>query len=453
MSRLAQLVAASSAQPERTEALRAELDRIECLIEAVQRHRDGKPLSEARRKQLAQAQKAVTGWRGTRAFDALTGCVQDADRSLALDCMMILSFGMLRPSQARNLQALAGLPALEFTVTQSLLHELLMPDPATEMRLTRLLSPAGALLRSGFLRSEGEGPMRQLRPGVALSRFVMGREDGLVPPEGVRLVSGDMRALPQLHLTAQTARRLAEVEALIRLIGDRAQAGIAGPSVLFTGGPGTGKTLAVHHLAHRLERPLYQIDLGRVVSKWLGETERNLTRIFTEMSGTQGCILIDEADALLGKRVEVRESRDQHANVTVSHLLSLLESHKGPVFLTTNLRGNLDAAYIRRFAAVVDFRRPDASLRGLVWRDALARLHPAASPEEIGERARLSLSVDLSAAEIANTALVATALADGALPAPGNLARAIRLEKIKAGLTFAPADLGDLAAYWTEEDI
>jgi SpoVK/Ycf46/Vps4 family AAA+-type ATPase len=201
-------------------------------------------------------------------------------------------------------------------------------------------------------------------------------------------------------------------------------------------------------MAERLGRPLYQIDLGRVVSKWMGETERNLSRIFEEMSGTEGMILIDEADALLGKRVEVKESRDQHANVTVSHLLSLLERHFGPVFATTNLRGNLDTAYIRRFSAVVDFHRPNRGLRQNLWADALRRAGLSKARAEA--LAMEAAHPEMSAAEIANAAVVAQALAPGGRPGGAEIARAIMLEKTKGEMTFAPEDLGPLAPHWPQ---
>jgi hypothetical protein len=438
---------------QRTDAIEAEVARIDLLIEAVTLHRDSRALPDKRRAALVAAQSASARHRATGVFAELIAAIPAADSDLALDCLMIAAFGLARPSRARALLSLTGTaPGSDGALTQGLLHELLMPDAALERRLGHLLSGASPLLRQGLLRAEGEGPARALRPGIRLARFVTGAEALLSPPDGVRLVHSPGEPLPPLRLAAPAARRLAEIETLIRFATARPEALIAGPAVLFTGGPGTGKTLAVRHIADRLGRPLYQIDLGRVISKWVGETERNFSRIFGELAGTEGCILIDEADAVLGKRVEVRESRDQYANITVSHLLSLLEHHRGPVFLTTNLRGNLDPAYVRRFGAVAEFRRPDARIRRRIWADALSRvsgLSPDRLPPDLLD---LAAGVELTAAEIANVAVVAAALATGpSLPGAAELARAIWLEKTKTGLTFARSDLGTLAPHLTED--
>ncbi len=434
-------------------ALTAEMNRVEALIQAVRRHREGKSLSNVSRTALATAQAAVTTHRQSGVFAGLTAQCPVLDPDLALDCLMIVALVIVRPSKAWTLQALVSGGSGDFAVTQGIIHELLMPDDDHEGRLTSALAPHGELIRHGLLRAEGTGPVRQLRPGFALARFIAGSEAALTPPDGVRLVFQPGDTVPQMFLSPRIDQRLGELESLIRLLSSR-DTGMAGPSALFTGGPGTGKSLAVFHMAHRLNRPLYQVDLGRVVSKWMGETERNLSRIFSEMSGTAGCILIDEADALLGKRVEVKESRDQHANVTVSHLLSLLENHQGPVFLTSNLRGNLDPAYIRRFACVVDFHRPTISLRQQIWAHALARAVPDLDAVTRIELVHQSAPIELSAAEISNAAVVAVALSEHRRHdlSASDLARAIMLEKTKGGLTFSREDLGPLAAVWQPEE-
>ena len=131
--------------------------------------------------------------------------------------------------------------------------------------------------------------------------------------------------------------------------------------------------------------------------------------------------------------------------MTVSHLLMLLERHRGPVFATSNLRNNLDDAYLRRFAALVEFRRLDPRLRAAAW-------HAALGPEDRPDLADLAASIDLSPAEIANAALYARALADGAALGPEHLARAIRRERGKAAATFTGAELMALAPYLPAED-
>jgi SpoVK/Ycf46/Vps4 family AAA+-type ATPase len=186
------------------------------------------------------------------------------------------------------------------------------------------------------------------------------------------------------------------------------------------------------------------------MSKWVGETEKNLSRIFERMSGLRGVILIDEADSLLGKRVAVKEGRDATANLLVSHLLGLLEYHEGLVILTTNLRANIDDAYIRRFAAVIEFTRPDVALRRKLWHDALAGLPLSTGVEEL---AGLAAKVDLSGAEIRNIAMLAAAIAADQRRAvsPADLARAAMREKTKTTLTFSRRDLRTLEPFVEDE--
>ena len=126
-----------------------------------------------------------------------------------------------------------------------------------------------------------------------------------------------------------------------------------GISALFAGPPGTGKTMAAEVLARELGLDLYKIDLAAVVSKYIGETEKNLERVFTAAAETDAILLFDEADALFGKRSEVRDARDRYANIEVAYLLQRMEQHDGLAILSTNLRGNLDDAFTRRLAFVV----------------------------------------------------------------------------------------------------
>ncbi len=439
------------ALPELQIAITAEMDRIDCLVATVKRHREGKTMGQEGRNQLACSQAEVASMRATPVFSRLLEQAGDLETDLVLDCLMVVAYVLVRPSKVHLMQGLTGQGG-DFTLTQGVLHELLIPDDAHEARLARALAPSSPLVLNGLIRAEGEGPARQFRPGFALARFITGGEASLTPPEAVRLVFEPGQSLQPLYLEDRVNRRLSELVGLIGLLAD-GNLPMAGPAILFTGGPGTGKTLAAYHMAARLGRPLYQIDLGRLVSKWLGETERNLSRVFAELCGTSGCILLDEADALLGKRVEVKESRDQHANMTVSHLLSLLERHRGPVFMTTNLRGNLDDAYTRRLAAVVEFHQPDCALRQRIWDYALAQAAPGLGRAALGELVLLASQPPMSAAEIVNAAVVAVALVciDGAGPGPTDLARAIMLEKSKSEMTFARSDLGQLAKYWPED--
>lgn len=149
-----------------------------------------------------------------------------------------------------------------------------------------------------------------------------------------------------------------------------------GITALFTGASGTGKTTAAEVLAHELKLDLYRIDLSQVVSKYIGETEKGLRRIFDAAEEGGSLLLFDEADALFGKRTEVKDSHDRYANIEVSYLLQRMEQYRGLAVLATNMKQALDSAFLRRIRFVVQFPFPDATLREQIWRRALPREAP-----------------------------------------------------------------------------
>jgi hypothetical protein len=151
-----------------------------------------------------------------------------------------------------------------------------------------------------------------------------------------------------------------------------------GISALFAGQSGTGKTMAGEVLANELRLDLYRIDLSQVVSKYIGETEKNLRRVFDAAEEGAAILLFDEADALFGKRSEVKDSHDRYANIEVSYLLQRMEAYRGLAILTTNRKSALDQAFLRRIRFVVDFPFPDAPLRAEIWR----RVFPCETPTE-----------------------------------------------------------------------
>ncbi len=141
-----------------------------------------------------------------------------------------------------------------------------------------------------------------------------------------------------------------------------------GLSALFAGESGTGKTMAADIMAGVLGQDLYKIDLSMMVSKYIGETEKNLNRVFSEAETSNAILFFDEADAIFGKRSEVKDSHDRYANIEVSYLLQRMESYDGVVILASNLRGNLDEAFTRRLHFIIEFPFPEASDREVIWR-------------------------------------------------------------------------------------
>ncbi|HET7537708.1 MAG TPA: ATP-binding protein, partial [Candidatus Didemnitutus sp.] len=212
-----------------------------------------------------------------------------------------------------------------------------------------------------------------------------------------------------------------------------------GISALFSGPSGTGKTLAAEVLARELQLDLFRIDLSAVVSKYIGETEKNLRRVFDTAEAAGAILLFDEADALFGKRSEVRDSHDRYANIEVGYLLQRMESYRGLAILTTNMRQSLDPAFLRRLRFVVNFPFPDAGLRTAIWR----RVFPTATPTEQLDPAKLA-RLNVAGGHIRNIALGAAVLAaDAAEPVRmHHLLRAARSECAKLERPPSDAELG-----------
>ncbi|HKD33077.1 MAG TPA: ATP-binding protein [Gaiellaceae bacterium] len=212
-----------------------------------------------------------------------------------------------------------------------------------------------------------------------------------------------------------------------------------GISALFTGPSGTGKTMAAEALAQELRLDLYRIDLSAVVSKYIGETEKNLRRVFDAAEGGAAILLFDEADALFGKRSEVKDSHDRYANIEIGYLLQRMEAYRGLAILTTNMRGALDAAFLRRLRFVVQFPFPDADRRREIWE----RIFPADTPTEGLDAGRLA-SLEVAGGSIRNIALNAAFLAaDAREPVRmRHLSRAARAEVAKHERPVTDVEIG-----------
>jgi len=179
-----------------------------------------------------------------------------------------------------------------------------------------------------------------------------------------------------------------------------------GISALFAGASGTGKTMAAEVLARELRLDLYRIDLSQVVSKYIGETEKNLRRLFDAAEAGGAVLLFDEADALFGKRSEVKDSHDRYANIEISYLLQRMESYRGLAILTTNMKSVLDAAFLRRIRFIVQFPFPDTGLRAEIWQ----HIFPAETPVENLDVQKLA-RLNVAGGNIRNIAMHAAFLA------------------------------------------
>lgn len=219
---------------------------------------------------------------------------------------------------------------------------------------------------------------------------------------------------------------------------DRSARGL-GISALFSGASGTGKTMAAEVLANELKLDLYRIDLSAMVSKYIGETEKNLRRVFDAAEEGGAILLFDEADALFGKRSEVKDSHDRYANIEVSYLLQRVEAYRGLAILTSNLKNALDAAFMRRLRFIIHFPFPDTAQRVEIWR----RIFPATTPLEALNLEKLA-GLNLSGGNIRNLALNAAFFAADAGEAVQmkHLAAAAQGEYAKLEKPLSESDLG-----------
>lgn len=212
-----------------------------------------------------------------------------------------------------------------------------------------------------------------------------------------------------------------------------------GLNILFVGPSGTGKTLAAEVIAHELGVALYRIDLSMIVSKYIGETEKNLSHIFREAQQTQLILFFDEADALFGKRSEVKDAHDRYANIEVAYLLQKIEEYEGMTILTTNLRNNIDDAFSRRMHFAVDFPFPEEADRRRIWEGVFPKEAPLAADLDIPFLAR---QCKLTGGHIKNVALHAAflAAAEGKAIGMAPTIQAIKRELQKMGKPINKAD-------------
>jgi hypothetical protein len=252
--------------------------------------------------------------------------------------------------------------------------------------------------------------------------------DIILPKDQIRLLGeiiDTVRARPQVLETWGLGRKLVSS---------------TGVTILFAGPPGTGKTMAAEIIAADIGLDLYKIDLSTVISKYIGETEKNLERIFQEADSSNAILFFDEADAIFGKRSEVRDSHDRYANVEISYLLQRMEAYNGVTILATNLRANLDEAFTRRLQFSVDFPFPEEADRLRIWQTLFPPGVPRADDIDLG---LLAHRFRLAGGSIRNILVGAAylAAADGGKVNMAHLLHSTRRELQKMGRLVGEEDM------------
>jgi hypothetical protein len=270
---------------------------------------------------------------------------------------------------------------------------------------------------------------------------------------GVRLVR-PVASWGQLVLPAERLAQLREaVDRLLlqaRVLEEwgflAGRPGARGVRMLLAGPPGTGKTLSAEVMAHTLGVDLLVVDLSRVVSKWIGETEKNLAEVFAGAESARAVLLFDEADALFGKRTEVSDAHDRYANLETAYLLARLERFEGLAILSSNLRQNIDPAFVRRLEFVVDVQEPGRDERRAIWECHLPAGAPLAPEVDLDELAGL---YPVTGGTIRNAAVAAAflAAAEGGPITRLHFLRAIRREYEKSGKAFPGMPAGTSEAH------
>ena len=440
----------------------AEWSRIALMLSMAEALRTSGTLGKEFSDSFNETSQKVLSDREAGAWSPLTRLVSETILKefvqLDLDILALSLAPEARPSFAPRIQSLQPQIA-DPHPSLALLQELLMLDNGHEVAsLYDRLEPSAPLSSSGLIRVTGKGAYQKITAAPAAARLLLGRATDLSPPPGAHLVI-ERADWKDLILPEASLASLKEFTAWIKhrssVISEWKARPIGGPLALFCGPSGSGKSFAARVIVSYLSETsgehwsLYTLDLGRIMSKYVGETEQNLNALLDAIDGRKAILQIDEADGLLGKRGEVTDARDRYANLEVSHMLSRFERHDGPVILTTNLRNNIDAAFLRRFQQIVDLPAPDASAREKLWDRLLPKNAPRS--EEVNTGA-LASAVRLSGGAIHNAAFFASILArdEGSAISGHHIARSVWAELNKDNRQVRRSELGSLANFLEE---
>ncbi len=330
---------------------------VETLVEQLEAARRGSP----------QVSASVHPFDGVEALKTAF-LLDDPDVDiliLALAPLMCPRVGWLfREHQAGGSSSFPGV---------DLICELLRLEPEEIVAYRNRVVPHAPLIARGLLEEATNLPYAPLVPTPRARRRILGLLPHGTEIPGAVLIQPDAysHTLERLVCPDVVCQQLQELASWPEHEDQLAQWGVPvehGPVVLFAGASGTGKTMAAKALAAEAGLPLYRVDMGLLVSKYIGDTPKNINELFRHARRTEAVLLFDEAEGLFGKRGEVKEARDRYANMEVGHLLARMEQHPGICLLTTNLRDQIDPAFLRRIDVVLNFTFPDEAQRRDLWR-------------------------------------------------------------------------------------
>lgn len=423
-----------------------EWTRVEVLARCLLRSRQGKEPDPELLSQLQELQNQVIHMRaGSARWGKLP--TEGLDQ-FALDVLACIYAVEAHPQISWLYQDLQP-GASKACATPALLQMMLAVEGQEIQILRQLVGPRGELAKRGLISSEQEGSFAQLLPAKEMVAVLMGWPLVEVVPPGTVRVTQEV-GWDDLILPADRELGLREFLLWLRyrdkVVGEWGGRRVGGPIALFCGPSGTGKTLAGSVIANELGWPLYRVDLASLVSKYIGETEKNIGRLLDAAHRREMVLQFDEADALMSKRGDIKEARDRYANMEVSYLLARIEQHDGPCILTTNKRSQIDKAFSRRFQIVVEFPRPDRESRRRLWSRMLPENAPLAPGIDLD---LLAQAVSLTGGNIRNAALHAAYVAaeEGGPIDMTHIAVGVWRELAKDRLQIAKSDLGLLAEF------
>lgn len=346
------------------------------------------------------------------------------------------------------------IPQLEYLARKRCWERLFQnkPDQFDEETVSELAA------KFRFTTGQIEDALSAARSFAALAgRSIISKEDlyqGCRAQSSIKLSTLTRRIIPRysfedIVLPENSLKLLLDIRNYIRYkgivyhewgFGEKLSLG-KGLNILFSGSSGTGKTMAAEVLAHELDLELYKIDLSGIVSKYIGETEKNLNKIFKEAEQSNAILFFDEADAIFGKRSEVKDAHDRYANIEISYLLQKMEEHEGVAILATNFSKNMDDAFLRRMQFIVEFPFPEVDFRLRIWKGLLPERAPLANDIDFDFLAR---SFKLAGGNIKNILVAAAFLAaeNSGVINMEHLVKAAGKEYRKIGKVCSQSDFG-----------